>query len=123
MRLRAFAALWFFLPLGCTDDAPEPPKNVLNKPISFYTSCYGNIMFTNNTLDNFVITKIMRENKMRDASLIIENKKVWEYRGHPNAKTAHVLSRKVTIEPEEALICFHDGFSLTAFGHYEAIVE
>ena len=92
MRLRAFAALWFFLPLGCTDDAPEPPKNVLNKPISFYTSCYGNIMFTNNTLDNFVITKIMRENKMRDASLIIENKKVWEYRGHPNGQNASALS-------------------------------
>ena len=120
MRRILVFLLMIGIPLhGCGEDPKQAAaKTASQKPIHISANCDETTIFTNNTTQYFVITKIIRGNKAIGATLKIENEKIWEYRGYGNSKSIHKLTKGLFVEPKAAVICDHDDNLITIFGHF-----
>jgi hypothetical protein len=123
---RVFIVLFILgIPLGgCAEKAVEADPNYGRKIIqSKYSNCDQNILFTNNTTQLFKITNIVRESKSHSASLAIDNKEIWAYRGYQYSKSSHKMNSALIINPTESVVCDHEGYLLTIIGYFAPISE
>ena len=91
------------------------------KSLVLSSICDNTDLFTNSTEQEFVITKIVRENKSYDAYLKVDDEYIWKYKGYQHSKISHTPPRRLVVNPTEAVLCHHHGYQLTVFGYYSPL--
>jgi len=106
---------------GCAEETTEDSKVAARAIHKYESMCKDNIIFSNSSKKEFVVTKIIRENKLKDANLKIENTIIWGYRGHQTSKNFHTIDKGLILSPGEELICDHKGHLMTILGHFRDV--
>ena len=116
-------ALLTLVLVGCSGDTDGASNASTSAQPSNQTQvlssiCDNTALFSNNTEQSFVITKIVRENKSYDAHLKVGEDYIWKFKGYQHSKISHTPPRKLVVNAKEDVVCHHHGYQLTVFGHY-----